>query len=269
LRVFLLSLAIVDDIGAILVIAVFYAEAINPEWLALGACLLGLIATMRYVGIRYVPAYALVGIAVWLATLESGIHATIAGVAIAFLTPAKPLTEEVDEVPATPDAEGPLETRRQILHLRETVAPAERLAHLLHPWTSFVVLPIFALANAGLVLSLEQLGDAVTSRVTLGVALGLVVGKILGISGATLVARRTGLGTLPAGVTTRQIVAVSAVAGIGFTVSLFVTSLAFTNPGLLSDAKVGVLAASLLAALLAYVILRLGQAPAVSSARDD
>jgi NhaA family Na+:H+ antiporter len=105
--------------------------------------------------------------------------------------------------------------------------------------------------------------------VTLGVALGLVVGKILGVTGATLVAERTGLGTLPAGVTTRQVVAVSAVAGIGFTVSLFVTSLAFTNPALLADAKIGVLAASLLAALTAFVILRLGPAPAPSSAGDD
>ncbi len=261
LKVFLLSLAIVDDIGAILVIAVFYSESLNLTLLAVAGGLLGLMVIMRYVGIRYVPVYALVGIGVWLATLESGVHATIAGIAIAMITPARPLTDRAEQVEGAGDLGGPHETQVQIHQLRETVAPAERLVHLLHPWTSYVVLPVFALANAGLVLSLEDLGGAVTSRVALGVALGLVVGKIVGISAATFLAQKTGLGRLPEGVTTRQVVAVSAVAGIGFTVSLFITSLAFTDDALIADAKVGILAASILTAAVAYVILRLGPAP--------
>jgi Na+:H+ antiporter, NhaA family len=267
LKVFLLTLAIVDDVGAILVIALFYTDTLHLYWLLGAVALLGVMAIMRAVNIRYVPVYVLVGLGVWFATFRSGVHATIAGVAIAMLTPARALSEGGAEKPEEPD--GPRETRRRILRLRETVSPAERLAHLLHPWSSFVVLPIFALANAGLVLSLEDLGDAVTSPVALGVVFGLVAGKIVGITAATLLARRTGLGALPEDVTPRQVVAVSAVAGIGFTVSLFITSLAFDRAALAADAKIGVFAASILAALAAYAILRLGPAPTGASAGDD
>jgi Na+:H+ antiporter, NhaA family len=237
LRVFLLSLAIVDDIGAIVVIALFYAEALNLGWLASAGGLLLVMVLMRWAGVRYMPLYVLVGVAIWFATLESGVHATIAGVAIALLTPAR--------------------------------TTAERLEHVLHPWTGFVVLPVFALANAGVVLSLDDLADSFASRVTLGIILGLVLGKIVGITGATLLARRAGLGALPAGVSTRQLVAVSAVAGIGFTVSLFVTSLAFTSSALVAEAKIGILAASILAAFVAFVVLRTGPALPAVTARDD
>jgi Na+:H+ antiporter, NhaA family len=237
LRTFLLSLAIVDDIGAILVIALFYSDALELIWLASAGGLLLMMVFMRTARIRYMPLYVLVGIAAWFATVESGIHATIAGVAIALLTPAR--------------------------------TTAERLEHHLHPWASFAVLPVFALANAGVVLSLDDVADSFTSRVTLGIVLGLVVGKIVGITGATLLAQRTGLGVLPVGVSLRQLVAVAAVAGIGFTVSLFVTSLAFTSSALVAEAKIGVLAASIGAAFVAYVVLRTGPAPAAVTARDD
>jgi Na+:H+ antiporter, NhaA family len=268
LRVFLLTLAIVDDIGTILVIALFYSGSLSLGWLAAAAGLLVVMALMRSVRIRYVPVYVLVGVAAWFATLQSGVHATIAGVAIALLTPARPLkeSEEVTEFETSASAG---ETRRQILNLRETVSPAERLAHLLHPWTSFVVLPIFALANAGIRLSFDELAEAATSRVAIGVVLGLVVGKTIGVSGAVWLARATGIATLPEGVTTRQLLAVASVAGIGFTVSLFITSLAFSGAELVADAKIGILAASLLAAIQAYLILRTGPAPDDASTRDN
>jgi NhaA family Na+:H+ antiporter len=268
LKVFLLSLAIVDDIGAILVIALFYSKSLSFGWLAISGGLFAVMVLMRSVNIRYVPVYFLVGFAVWFATLQSGVHATIAGVAIALLTPAKPLKDEegVTEFDTSVSAG---ETRRQILNLRETVSPAERLAHLLHPWTSFIVLPVFALANAGIRLSVDELTAAVASPVALGVVLGLVLGKTVGISVAVWLAQKTGLGSLPEGVTGRQVLAVSSVAGIGFTVSLFITSLAFSQAELVADAKVGILFASILAALLAYLILRSGPAPSDASTRDN
>jgi Na+:H+ antiporter, NhaA family len=268
LKVFLLSLAIVDDIGAILVIALFYTGSLSLGWLAVAGGFFALMVLMRSVEVRYVPAYALVGIAIWFATLQSGVHATIAGVAIALLTPAKPFKDEegITEFDTSVSAR---ETRRQILGLRETVPPTERLTHLLHPWTSFVVLPIFALANAGIRLNFGDIAAAATSRVTLGVVLGLVVGKVVGISAAVWLAQKTGIGSLPEGVTGRQVIAVSSVAGIGFTVSLFITSLAFSEADLVADAKIGVLAASAFAALVAYLILITGPAPNDSSARDN
>ena len=255
LKILLLALAIVDDIGAIAVIAVFYTDDIQVPWALAAVAGLLLIVTLRRLRVWYVPIYAVIGTAVWLATLESGIHATIAGVALGLLCPAKPLLPETeaaaiaDELSA--DSQGSVSDVRAVtFRLRESVPVAERLQDLLHPWTSYVVIPIFALANAGVDLSAHLVREATTSPVTGGVVAGLVLGKPVGITGAVLVATRLRLARLPDGVTMPQILGMALLAGIGFTVSLFITGLAYTKATLDAQAKVGILVASGLAGLL-------------------
>ena len=268
LKVFLLSLAIVDDIGAIVVIALFYSSGLQFAWLALAVGLIFLIVVLRRLRVRWIPLYAAIGTFVWLATFESGVHATIAGVALGLLTPARPadpggfpdVVREAELLPSEPDAQALRDISRQG---NEVVSVAERLGYLLHPWSSFLVIPIFALANAGLVLTSESIADAFASSVAIGVAVGLVVGKIVGITSAAWLAARFGLGRLPAGVTWRHVVGGAAVAGIGFTVSLFVTDLAFSDASLAAEAKVGILAASVVAGAIGAFILR------TAKTRDD
>ncbi len=235
LRVFLLTLAIADDIGAILVIAVFYSAGLAWGWLGLALAGLALIRVLRQLGIWSVPVYTVIGAGVWFAMHSSGVHATIAGVALGLLTPALP-------------GEG------------EAVPVAERLENALHPWTSFGVVPVFALSNAGVAVSAGALGDALTSSVGLGIVAGLVAGKTVGITAGSWAAVRLRLGRLPDGVAWPQLVPVAAIAGIGFTVSLFITGLAFDDPALRETATLAVLVASVLAALLG------GLAAAVSRA---
>jgi Na+:H+ antiporter, NhaA family len=267
LKSFLLALAIVDDIGAILVIAIFYSGSISPGPLLTAAGLLALILVLQRLHVRWTAVYVLVGVGVWLATLQSGIHATIAGVALGLATPAvafqRPkavsleahrIADDTVDDPVPPDADA-----HQWLHLagltREAVSPLARLEHLLHPWTSYVVIPVFALANAGVSISRSSLGDALTSGITLGVVAGLVVGKTVGVTIFTWLATRTGITRLPEGVGWGQLVGVAALAGIGFTVSLFITSLAFQTQAIQDAAKVGILIASLLAGLLGALLL--------------
>jgi len=228
-KLFLLTLAIVDDIGAILVIAIFYTSDLQPVWLLGAVGAVAVVVLMRRVGVQHPALYVIPGFALWLCLFESGVHATIAGVVLGLLTPVIP---------------GP------------TAGPAERLEHRLHPWSSFLVVPLFALANAGVALGAGAIERASTSAVTWGIAVGLVVGKMLGITALTLLALRLGLGRLPAGMRARQIVGVGAVAGIGFTVSLFVADLSFTG-ALLDDAKIGILGASVVAGVLGAIVLRL------------
>jgi NhaA family Na+:H+ antiporter len=260
LKVVLLALAIVDDIGAIVVIAAFYTSDIEPGWLAAAAAGLAAVALIRRRGVRYMPVYAVLGAAVWFATYRSGVHATVAGVALGLLTPARPLMPEVDADRVAGELSGDTavsaaEVRAISFRIRESVPVAERLQDLLHPWTSFVVVPLFALANAGVEVSSGALADAATSPVTLGVVLGLVVGKTVGVAGAVALGRRLGLGVLPPGVTMRHVVGMGGLAGIGFTVSLFVTGLAFGDGALADQAKLGILAASVLAAAVGAVVL--------------
>jgi NhaA family Na+:H+ antiporter len=262
LKVLLLGLAIVDDIGAIVVIAVFYAAHLALGWLALAAAGLAVVAVLRRLRVWYLPVYAALGVGIWWCTWESGVHATIAGVALGLLTPARPLMDDVDAdriaAELSPDTDvDAAEVRDISFRLRESVPVAERLADGLHPWTSYVIVPLFALANAGVELSRHRLADAATSRITIGVVVGLVVGKLVGVSAAIGVGTRTGPGEVPDGVTGRHVVGMAALAGIGFTVSLFVAALAFEDdPARLDQAKLGVLAASVTAAALGAVILR-------------
>lgn len=261
LKIFLLTLAIVDDIGAIVVIALFYTDDLSQGWLLAAVGILLVLALMRLARIWYMPAYLVVGVALWLAVFESGVHATIAGVVLGILAPARPLVSETtfdDRVVGrfSGDEVSPPEARRASFEVRERVAVADRLANLLHPWTSFLIVPVFALANAGVELSGDALGDALRSPVTIGIMLGLVIGKLIGVSSFSWLAVRLGVCSLPGGATWRQVVGMGGVAGIGFTVSLFITNLAFTSQDITDQAKVGILVASTVAALVGAAILR-------------
>ncbi|MEO6318851.1 MAG: Na+/H+ antiporter NhaA [Acidimicrobiales bacterium] len=261
LSILLLSLAIVDDIGAVTVIALFYTDTIALGWLAAAVLGLVVVALMRRGRVWSTPAYVAVGVGVWICTLESGIHATIAGVALGLLTPARPLLPQVDaDLVAdrlSSDAEvTPLEVREVAFELRESVPVAERLEHLIHPWTSFLIIPLFALANAGIPLSRSALADAAGSAVTVGVVVGLVLGKVVGVGLGAWLAVRVGIARLPDEIGWRHILGLSSLAGIGFTVSIFVSALAFDDPDLQQQAKIGVLIASTIAAGIGVAVLR-------------
>jgi len=264
LKVFLLSLAIADDIGAIVVIAIFYAGQIDVGWLITAGVLTGTIVALRQIRVWWIPVYVVLGVGVWVAVFKSGVHATIAGVVLGLLTPVEPLApsrwfripllqrDEADDAEEVGAEEAHTAKRR--VDLASSVA--ERLEYILHPWSSFLIVPIFALANAGVVLTSDGFREALTSRVTLGVLLGLVVGKLVGIVLFTRVALRFGWGELPGDMTLDQVAGVAALAGIGFTVSIFISSLAFTNGDFVSEAKIGILAASVLASVVGAILLR-------------
>jgi Na+:H+ antiporter, NhaA family len=229
LKLFLLTLAIVDDIGAILVIALFYSSGVEPLWLLGGIAVVGLVSVMSRLGVDRPLAYVIPGALLWVCLYEAGIEPTLAGVVLGLLTPALP------------------RRGRPVL---------ERLESGLHPVSSFVIVPVFALANAGVVLTGDAIDHALASRVTVGIVAGLVVGKFVGISGATLLALRLRIGRLPDDLGLAHIFGVATLGGIGFTVSLFITDLAFRGQ-VIDDAKIGVLAASALAAVIGVVVLRI------------
>lgn len=266
LKVFFTAMAIVDDIGAILVLGIFYAGELNILALAAGGLLLlALLLVNRWRVFSPIP-YAVLGVGLWLAFLLSGVHPTIAGVLLALTIPRRE-HPRVDRLLAQADTvlhryvydeEGGEDRNQAIVDVLETIVhrlepPAERLEHSLHPWTTYLILPVFALANAGLALggSLANLLDPVS----LGIILGLTVGKPVGISLFAWLATRLGIAELPRGVAWPQFMSANALAGIGFTVSLFFTSAAFEDPALLASAKLGILAASILSALLGYAAL--------------
>ena len=262
-RLFLLTLAVVDDIGAIVVIALFYTADVDLQWLVAAVALLLVMVVMRGLRIWALPAYVVVGALVWLATLESGVHATLAGVAIGLLTPAKPLLEErvareyAREAIADRELDADELARLRFL-LSESVPMVERLQARLHPFSAYVVLPVFALANAGVPLDGGVLREAVGSTIALGITLGLVVGKPVGIVLAAFLTVRLGLGRLPDGTGWRMLTGLGAVGGIGFTVSLFIAGLSFPGEELLtSEAKIGILAGSLLSAGVGVTLLLL------------
>lgn len=270
LKPFLLTLAIVDDILTIVVIALFYAGGVEVAALLLAGLAAALMFLFERIHVRASPVYIALGVGMWVALHASGVHPALSGVVVGLLTPAVPFQrprhvseeavrvadETVDE-PEPPDADAHWWLRLARLS-REAVSPLARVEHLLLPLTSFVVLPVFALANAGVALSAEDVSDALTSPVALGVSVGRVAGKILGIGLATWLAVRLGLGRLPVGAGPAHIVGLGAAAGIAFTVSLFVAELAFTaRPELLEAAKVGILGSALIAGPLGFAILRL------------
>ena len=227
-KLFLLTIAIVDDIAAIALIAIFYADGVSALWLLASAASVGAVVALRRAGVTAIGAYVLAGFVLWVAVHESGVHATIAGVVLGILTPTGKVAG------------------REVL---------EEIEHRMHPFSALAIVPVFALANAGVGLGGDAISAALESRVVPAIVVGLVLGKLLGIAGATFLGLRMGWGTLPEGVSNAHVWGVAALGGIGFTVSLFIASLAYDDAAVIDAAKIGILAGSLLSGVLGYVLL--------------
>lgn len=263
LRTFLLTLAVVDDIGALIAIAVFYSEKIRVLPLVGAAVLLLALYAVRYLpaGGRG-PAYSILGVGLWLALYAGGVHPTLGGVAVALLipvfTPERQRVEAAVEVirafRQSPNSEYARAASRS---LRDSISINERLLTGFSPYVSFGVLPIFALANAGVHLDSQTIVEATRSPLTWGVVVGLVAGKLIGITGATWLVQRTGLGRLSPGLTLRRVAGGAALSGIGFTISLFIVDIAIDDPRSADLARVGVLAASVIAFALGWAFFRI------------
>jgi Na+:H+ antiporter, NhaA family len=261
LRLFLLTLAIVDDIGAISVMALFYTDDMQTSPLLVSALLIAVLVGLRWAGVWRLTPYVLTGVALWLAVHASGVHATLAGVALGLLIPSKPPEQAVIDrlkvygraLREQPDAE---RARLASLAVAATVPPNARLQYALHRWTAYGVVPVFGLANAGVPLDGETLRAAAASPVTIGVAVALLVGNAVGITAGAAVALRSGWGILPGGVRWSHLMAGATLAGIGFTISLFIADLAFSDDRLREQATIGVLAGSLTAAVVGVLLLR-------------
>ena len=242
LKIFLLALAIMDDLGAIVIIAVFYTSDLSLISLGLAAVGIVILALLNLFNCVRSAAYVMVGLAVWVCVLKSGVHATLAGVAVAFFIPLRAKTEEGH-------------------------SPLEHLEHMLHPWVAFAILPLFAFANAG--VSLEGLTPAsLFAPVPLGIAAGLFIGKQLGVFGFTYGAVRLGLARMPQGVSWLQIYGLSLLTGIGFTMSLFIGTLAFDGMDHATGIRLGVLSGSFLSAFGGYFLLRVTSASAAPKSAE-
>jgi NhaA family Na+:H+ antiporter len=276
----------VDDLAAVLVIALFYTADVNLASLGLGAVVLALLVGANAAGARHPAVYALLGILLWLTFLASGVHATVAGVLLAMTIPARTRVdaeEFADQVDETIQefrraGLGPTDTvltnqvHQEAIHrienlCEEAQAPLLKIEDKLHLVVAFVIMPLFALANAGVALPAD-LGNALLSPVTLGVILGLVLGKPLGITLIAWLAVRFGLAERPVGVTWGALHGVAWLGGVGFTMSLFIGALAFSEPDLLAGAKIGVLTASAIAGTIGWLLLRrrYGKAPVTGGA---
>lgn len=231
LKLFLLTVAIFDDIGAIIIIAVFYSDNVAPVSLGIAAVGLSILLLFNYLNIRFISAYMVVGTVIWAAVLKSGVHATLAGFLIAWFIPLK-----------LPNRDG------------KPMLPT--LEHALHPWVGFVILPIFAFGNAGVNI-IDADADALFSPITLGIALGLFIGKQVGIFGACWLAIKCSVASMPKGASWTQLYGVSLLCGIGFTMSLFIGTLAFEKQGLeyQTSVKIGVLLGSLLSAVVGGILI--------------
>ena len=278
LKVFLTALAIVDDIVAVTVIALFYTSDISWTALAVGAAFLVALVGANVTGVGKPLVYGLLGIGLWLAFLKSGVHATIAGVLLAMTVPAssfidtgeflkrsRGLLDHFERAGERGDHVLANEERQAVLHAlndttEELEPPLQEMEHALHPWVVFAIMPLFALVNAGVPLG-GDLFETLTSTVALGIVAGLVVGKQLGITLFAWLAVKSGLSELPEGVTWRHVYGAGWLAGIGFTMSLFISDLAFADSTFLNTAKLGILAASLIAGLVGWTILRGAGAP--------
>ena len=273
LTVFLIALAIVDDIGAVLVIALFYTETLSLLWLGAAAVFLAALIGISALGIRHPLPYWMLGLGLWLGLLESGVHATVAGILLAFTIPAhrrvdidyflwraRQLLEFVERAddPETPEDEASIGQQEAVRVLEmgceQVQTPLQRIERGLSPWVSYLILPLFALANAGV-----PLGGALTDGlhpVALGIGAGLVIGKPLGILLTSWLAVRAGIADLPSGVGWGHVAGAGMLAGIGFTMSLFIAGLAFDDGAMLQVAKLGILGASLISGLMGVLWLR-------------
>jgi NhaA family Na+:H+ antiporter len=273
-RVFLVALAIADDLGAVLVIALAYTGGISFVWAAIAALVFVVLLAINRLGIDSPWPYFLIGGLLWFAVHESGIHSTIAGVLVAITIPSRARLDPLEFVARTRDQLVRMEAEhqpgrpviaedtQQLLALdirreaRHTACPLQRLEFALHPWTSYVILPLFALANAGVRVVDADVGQILTSPVSLGVVVGLVLGKPVGILAASWIASRLGLAVLPKSATWRHLVGAAALGGIGFTMSLFIANIAFSAPAETIQAKAAILVASVAAGLVGWSILR-------------
>lgn len=272
LKVFFTALAIADDLGAVLIIAIFYNKGIVWFSLAIGAIIFLTLLALNWLGVRRPLPYGVLGVGLWLAFLQSGVHPTIAGVLLAITIPSRTVASREAFLaqcistlggfqPAQTDHdERALSNRQQAAaHTLEAIAeriqtPAQRLEHSITPWATYLVLPIFALANAGVALE-GDIVEALTGPLALGIILGLVLGKPIGVSLFTWLAVKIGIAEMPSRVSWLQLVSAAFLAGIGFTMSLFITNSAFASPQLISTAKISILVASLIAGLLGSILL--------------
>ena len=276
LLMFLIAVAIVDDLGAVMVIALFYTEQINTSALILAVVFTGLLVSLNRAGVRRLSPYMLVGVLLWIAMLKSGIHATLAGVILAFTIPMKPkydprrfvhlIGESVDKIRfAYREDENILTNDRLRSNVQalgngalKVQAPAQMLESQLHLFTAYMVIPIFALANAGVTIDVSELGSIVSHPVTIGIGLGLVFGKLIGIAGISWLAVKSGLCQWPKDLNINHIIGVALMGGIGFTMSIFIAELGFANyPEDLLMAKRGILFASFTAGVAGFIWLYL------------
>ena len=261
LRLFMLTLAIGDDIGAITVMAVFYTHHVSMTALVVAVVLTAVLVGLRIAGVWRLAPYVVVGIALWAAVYASGVHPTLAGVLVGLVVPAAEVdarTRERFRLYGRAVVEGANAARVRLASsaVKATVSANERLQEILHPVSAFAVIPAFGLANAGVRLDAEALRDAATSSVSWGVVVALIVGNTVGISLAAGLALKTGLGVLPGRVRYGHLIGGAMLAGIGFTIALFITGLAFTDPVLQQEAKIGVLCGSLFSAIFGALLLR-------------
>jgi NhaA family Na+:H+ antiporter len=266
LRAFLLTLAVVDDLGTITVIALFFGEGISPAWIAAAAAIVIGVVVLQRLGVRQMTVYVIAAGLLWIAVFESGVHATIAGVILGFLTPAvafhrredtaEVIGSQLDELSRREDVEINEATIWETSRLaRESVSPLARMEEQLHPWSAYVILPVFALANAGVTVSIAELENALTSQIGLGIVLGLVVGAPLGgIALAWLLTRSTPT-RVPEGLDWPAIAAVAPLKGIGFTVAIFISVLAFDSEADVEQAKLAILVGSVLSAIIGLAAL--------------
>jgi len=274
LKIFVLALAIADDIGAVMVIAVFYTAEISASALIIAAIFLALLVLLNRLGTKSLIPYAVLGLILWLAFLQSGIHATIAGVLLAFTIPASSrydtnkFSEKVRQLISHFDSTGDewknvlnnSERQHDVLAIEEScekvLTPLQRFEHGLHPWVSFFIIPVFALANAGVTLADMDILNALLSPVSLGIIIGLFIGKQIGIFAFSFLAVKLKLSSLPEGVNWKNLYGAGILAGIGFTMSLFIAGLAFNDPALLDLSKIGVLSGSLISGIIGFVFLK-------------
>ena len=275
LKVFLLALAIFDDMGAILIIALFYTDEINILNIGIGIVILMISSFMNYKGVRKISPYALLGIVLWLAFLGSGIHATVAGVLLAFTIPARSKHDNVsfkkeahDLIHKFPESyfdrmvidEGQRDSMKRIqCSVEDLDTPLQKLEDKLHGFANYFIIPLFALANAGVSVIHGKVEISLIHPISLGIIIGLIIGKPLGICLFVLASDKLGFTRLPEGITKLQFLGVSCLGGIGFTMSLFITNLAFMDLDAINQAKVAILIASLVAAILGVFLLTRGK----------
>lgn len=273
LKIFLTALAIIDDLGAVLVIALFYTSDISLLSLAMGAGVLLLLFGLNRIGVRNPSVYLFFGFFLWLAFLKSGIHATLAGVLLAMTIPStnrihprefensiekimtffRQVSRQTDSDEKNEDQASAIQSIKTICEHAES--PAEHLENKLHPWVIWFIMPVFALANAGITLN-GSLGSLLANEISYGVILGLVIGKQAGIFTFSWLAVKLNFATLPSGISWIQIYGIAALAGIGFTMSLFIAGLAFTEGEFLNSAKAGIILGSVISGLAGWLILR-------------